>query len=321
MRSNDDSWDPGTSVGATATMVATARWSASRTENALIQDLFAENLVRAVGVDFFIRWGCGDLTFADLDRNADDPWNTRRLTDYIIARTGYFDSFFLDATAAGIRQAVILASGLDARSYRLAWPAEMVVFEIDQPEVIAFKSATLRAHGALPACEIHTVPIDLRFDWINALLSSGFDATQPTAWIAEGLLNFLPPDAQDRLLTSITGLSSSGSRLAAETLVGPTVADAAGLHILMHHMTSRWREHGFEIEIAELADLRERTDAGCYLASLGWRSSVTTMNHLLAAKGLDAIPEVPAEPSFGRSRFCSATIASHSPLHADLRTA
>jgi methyltransferase (TIGR00027 family) len=301
-RTDDDSWDPGTSVGATATMVATARWSASRADTPLIKDPFAEPLVRAVGVDFFIRWGCGQLTFADLDRNADDPWNTRRLTDYVVARTGYFDSFFLDATAAGIRQAVILASGLDARSYRLAWPAEMVVFEIDQPEVIAFKFATLRTLGALPACEIRTVPTDLRFDWVNALLRSGFDVTQPTAWIAEGLLNFLPPDAQDRLLTSITAVSATGSRLAAETLVGP--------------MTSGWREHGFEIEIAELADLRERNDVGCYLASLGWRSSVTTMNHLLAANGLAAIPEVRAEPSFGRSRFCSSTIASHSPSTA-----
>jgi methyltransferase (TIGR00027 family) len=187
------------------------------------------------------------------------------------------------------------------------------VFEIDQPEVIAFKFATLRTHGALPACEIRTVPTDLRFDWVNALLRTGFDVTQPTAWIAEGLLNFLPPDAQDRLLTSITAVSANGSRLAAETLVGPTAADAAGLHRSMRHMTSRWREHGFEIEIAELADLRERNDAGCYLAGLGWRSSVTTMNHRLAANGLGAIPEVRAEPSFGRSRFCSSTIASHSP--------
>jgi methyltransferase (TIGR00027 family) len=312
-RTYDDSWDPATSVGATATMVATARWSASRAHNPLIEDLFAEPLVRAVGVDFFIRWGCGELTFADLDRDAADPWNTQRMTDYVIARTGYFDTFFVDATSAGIRQAVILASGLDARGYRLAWPAEMVVFEIDQPEVIAFKFATLAAHGALPACDLRAVPIDLRFDWVGALHRAGFDATQPTAWIAEGLLNFLPPDAQDRLLTNITVLSAGGSRLAAETLVGPTAADAAGLHRLMRHMTSPWREHGFDIEIDELADLRERHDVDHYLASLGWRSSVTTMNDLLVANGLGAIPEVQAEPSFGRSRFCISSITPFPP--------
>ncbi len=97
--------------------------------------------------------------------------------------------------AAGIPQAVIFASGLDARGYRLFWPAGTAVFEIDQPLVIEFKTATLESLGAQPTVDLHAVPIDLRQDWLNALRTAGFDVSRPSAWIAEGLLAFLPPEA------------------------------------------------------------------------------------------------------------------------------
>ena len=45
---------------------------------------------------------------------------------------------------------MILASGLDARAYRLPWPAGTTVFEIDQARVIEFKTATLADLGAAP---------------------------------------------------------------------------------------------------------------------------------------------------------------------------
>ena len=101
------------------------------------------------------------------------------MTDLLTARTRYFDAFLTDATDAGIRQVVILASGLDARGYRLAWPAGTVMFEIDQPEVLAFKAATLAELNAAPTAEVRTVPIDLRQDWPAALREAGFDVTKP----------------------------------------------------------------------------------------------------------------------------------------------
>ena len=110
------------------------------------------------------------------------------MTDMMAARTRYFDEFFHDAARAGIRQGVILASGLDARGYRLHWAAGTKVFEIDQPQVIEFKTATLAGLGASPTTDLRFVPIDLRRDWPTALRQAGFDADQPTAWIAEGLL-------------------------------------------------------------------------------------------------------------------------------------
>ena len=122
-------------------------------------------------------------------------------------RTRFFDEFFLAAANDGIRQAVILASGLDARAYRLPWPAGTTVFEIDQARVIEFKSDTLAEIGATPTADRRAVPVDLRHDWPAALRAAGYDPSKPTAWSAEGLLPFLPPDAQDRLLDNITALS------------------------------------------------------------------------------------------------------------------
>jgi O-methyltransferase involved in polyketide biosynthesis len=163
-RTDNDTWDLATSVGATATMVAAARAVATKSENPLINDQFAEPLVRAVGVDFLSRWAAGELDAANVDTE-DSSWKLQQMPDAMAARTRFFDAFFHEATEAGIRQAVILASGLDARAYRLDWPADMTVFEVDQPEVIAFKTQTLSELGASPTTDRRTVAIDLRQDW------------------------------------------------------------------------------------------------------------------------------------------------------------
>ena len=49
------------------------------------------------------------------------------MTNVFASRTVLFDGFFADAASAGIRQAVIVASGLDARPYRLPWPTGTTV--------------------------------------------------------------------------------------------------------------------------------------------------------------------------------------------------
>src|SRR6201985_830214 len=106
------------------------------------------------------------------------------MPDAMAARPRFFAAFFHEAPPAGIRQAVILASGLDARAYRLDWPTGMTVFEVDQPEVIAFKTETLAELGAAPTTDRRTVAIDLRNDWPAALTEAGLHRSQPTAWIA-----------------------------------------------------------------------------------------------------------------------------------------
>lgn len=287
-RTENDTWDLASSVGATATMVAAARAVATRAEQPVINDPFAEPLVRAVGVDFFTRLASGELTTADLDTQdgGESPVGMSRFADGMAARTRFFDDFFADAIDAGVRQAVILASGLDARGYRLTWPDDMTVYEIDQPEVIEFKTTTLAGLGVAPSAKLTTVAVDLRNDWPAALAEAGFDASAPTAWIAEGLLGYLPPDAQDRLLDTIGELSAPGSRVAVESVPSHNEVDQDELREKMKESTDRWRSHGFDLDFAELVFLGDRADVTDHLRGQGWSVDATPTNDLLVRYGL-----------------------------------
>ena len=292
-RYEGDTWDLASSVGVTATMVAAARAMATREEHPLIDDPFAEPLVRAVGVDLLTRLASGELDPAELndvvdaqDGNAESTGAMSRMADNMAVRTKFFDEFFLDATKAGIKQVVILASGLDSRAYRLAWPAQTVVYEIDQPQVIEFKTRALAELGAEPTTERRVVAIDLRDDWPTALRTAGFDPSQPTAWSAEGLLGYLPPEAQDRLLDTITELSAPGSRLATESSRNLEPGDLEKMTERMKDISERWRAHGFELDMTGLVYLGDRNEAAPYLTDRGWQLTAASVRDLFAANGL-----------------------------------
>lgn len=304
-RTADDTWDLASSVGATATMVAAARAVATQAEQPVINDPFAEPLVRAVGVDFFTRLASGELTPADLDtgNSGESPVGMSRFADGMAARTRFFDDFFAAAVESGVRQAVILASGLDARGYRLTWPDDMTLFEIDQPEVIEFKATTLAGLGARPSTKLKTVPVDLRNDWPAALADAGFDATAPTAWIAEGLLGYLPPDAQDRLLDTIGELSAPGSRLAVESVPAHHDVDQEEMREKMQASTDTWRSHGFDLDFSELVFLGDRNDVVEYLRERGWTVEATPTNDLLVRYGLQPLD---SEEGFADVAYVSA---------------
>jgi methyltransferase (TIGR00027 family) len=307
-RTDNDTWDLATSVGATATMVAAARAIATKAGNPLIDDPFAEPLVRAVGVDFFTRWVTGELTATDVDDH-ESGWKLEHMPAAMAVRTRFFDVFFREATRAGIRQAVILASGLDARAYRLAWPAGMTIFEIDQPRVIEFKTATLANLGATPTADRHPVAVDLRHDWPTALTDAGFDRRRPTAWIAEGLLGYLPPDAQDRLLDHITALSADGSRLASEAVPDIAEIDIEQAREMMRKASAKWRDHGFDLEFADLGYPGERNDVAAYLDKLGWRTSGTLMSQLLSDNGLAAIAQTSDSVSMAHTIYYTSVLS------------
>jgi len=279
-RTNQDSWDLASSVGATATMVAAARALASEAANPIINDPFAAPLVRAVGLDFFRRLVDGDIVPSEAyEGSAED---TAVETDSIAVRTRFFDDFFLNAARDGIRQSVILAAGLDARAYRLSWPPGSVVYEVDQPQVVEFKSTAMSNLGAIPSTDRRTVSIDLRDDWPAALRSSGFDVTQPTSWSAEGLLMYLPPDAQDRLFDNITGLSAPGSMLATEYHPdsGATMTQRA------QEFNDRWAKFGCDINLAGLFYDGERTNVVDYLTGRGWQVTARMRRDLFGDYGL-----------------------------------
>ena len=298
-RSDNDTWDLATSVGATATMVAAGRARATR--DALIDDRFAEPLVRAVGVDFFTRWASGELDSADVDVSG-APWGMQRMTDIQAARTRYIDAFFSHAGDAGIRQVVILASGLDARAYRLPWAPGTTVFEIDQPRVIEFKAATIAELGANPTADVRAVPIDLRHDWPSALRQAGFDTGRPAAWAAEGLLGFLPADAQNRLLDNVTALSADGSRLVAEVF-GNSGANLQALNAA----TQKWQDNGLDVELQNLGFPGERNDVATYLEHCGWDPARTPLNQMLRDNGLPLQSGEPDAP-FANNYYCTAVL-------------
>jgi len=280
-RSDQDSWDLASSVGATATMVAAARALASVEPNPIINDPFAAPLVRAVGLDFFTRVVDGNVISTESGESAGRDLQFE--TDSIAVRTRFFDEFFLAAARDGVRQSVILAAGLDARPYRLSWPRGSVVYEVDQPKVIDFKSAAMSALGVTPAAHRKAVSIDLRDDWPAALRRSGFDDTRPTAWSAEGLLMYLPPEAQDRLFDHITALSAPGSQLATEfhPESGPTMSERAKV------FNQRWINLGCDIDMSALFYDGERSNVVDYLTDRGWQVTTRRRRDLFADFGRD----------------------------------
>jgi methyltransferase (TIGR00027 family) len=273
-RTDRDRWDLAASVGATATMVAAQR--ALSSDAKLIDDPYAAPLVRAVGIDVYVR-----LVNGEIAAGGNTEFDPQRMAQGMACRTRFYDQFFVDATRSGIGQVVILASGLDSRAYRLPWPAGTVVYEVDMPEVIEFKTLTLGDLGAEPTAERRTVAIDLRDDWASALQAAGFDPQAPSAWSAEGLMVYLPDDAQDALFDSITSLSAPGSRLAFEFV--PDTAVFADPRWRAHH--DRMRELGFEIDFNDLVYHGQRSHIVDHLNQRGWQTSSETVAELHAANG------------------------------------
>ncbi|WP_264993201.1 class I SAM-dependent methyltransferase, partial [Mycobacterium montefiorense] len=151
----------------TATFGAVAR--ALATSRGLINDPLAEQLVRAAGVQYFAR-------MLDDQRYADDGGDNAIISGLITllgVHTRFLDEFLAAAGRGGIRQVVILASGLDTRPYRMWWPSGTTVYEIDQPDVIDFKTAVLRRLGAELTANRRAVGVDLRRDWLTALQRVG----------------------------------------------------------------------------------------------------------------------------------------------------
>jgi len=301
-RAHDDDWDLASSVGATATMVAAGRAMATRDPRGLINDPFAEPLVRSVGVELFTKMMDGDLDLDAIENSS--PVRMQAMIDGMAVRTRYFDDYFINAAGTGVRQAVILASGLDSRAYRLPWPTGTVVYEIDQPRVIEFKTTALADIGAQPTATRHAVPIDLRADWPTALKAAGIDTAAPIAWLAEGLLIYLPPEAQDRLFDHITALSVPGSTIATEFVPGIVDLDADRVR----QMAGPFEEHGLDLDMASLVYAGERNHVVDYLRDKGWDVEGVTRTDLFKHHGID-VPAPENDDPLGEIIFISGRFA------------
>lgn len=296
-RTDNDSWEITESVGATALGVAAARAAETRSENPLISDPFAQVFLDAAG-DGVWNWHAAPQLPSELvEAEPTLPLQMQSMVGYMASRTAFFDEFFLDATRAGIRQAVILAAGLDARAWRLRWPAGTTVYELDQPRVLEFKASTLAEHGAEPACNRIAVAVDLRQDWPTALRQAGFDPSVPSVWSAEGLMPYLPAAAQDLLFERIQALTAPGSRVAVEAL-GPKFHDPeirAERRARMDRLRALMAQVDPQRELPRTDELwyfEEREDVGDWFARHGWEVTVTPTDELMAGYGRRVPEEV-----------------------------
>ncbi|MGO9155312.1 class I SAM-dependent methyltransferase [Mycobacterium sp.] len=285
-RTDNDSWDITQSVGATALGVAAARAAETESENPLINDPFARVFVDAAGEGMWSIFANPTLMAKAMETEPDLRARVQLMIDFMATRTAFFDEFFLGAANAGVRQVVILAAGLDARSWRLPWPDGTVVYELDQPKVLDFKMATLQQHGAHPTAQLVNIPIDLRQDWPKALQEAGFDASRPCVWSAEGLVRYLPAQAQDLLFERIHSLSAEGSWLASNVpAAGFTDPDRVRRQ---REEMQRMRAAAAKLVDAEITDFddlwytEERTPVDGWLRDHGWDVSAATFAELMA---------------------------------------
>jgi methyltransferase (TIGR00027 family) len=293
VRTDNDTWDIKTSVGSTALFVATARALEAQKPQPLAVDPYAELFCRAAGGD----WA------GVLDGKAPGHDLKTEFGEHFVnfqgARTKYFDTYFRNAADAGVRQIVILAAGLDSRAYRLVWPDGTVVFELDQPQVLEFKRDVLAMHGATPSAERREIAVDLRNDWPQALRDNGFDASKPSAWIAEGLLIYLPAMAQHHLFTGIDASAAAGSHVAVEEAAPMDAED-------FQAKREEERAAGNRDTFFTLVYNEQHAPAAEWFGKRGWRAAPTRLTDYLRGVGRP----VPAADSEAGSMIGSMCLVS-----------
>jgi methyltransferase (TIGR00027 family) len=302
VRSEGDTWDITTSVGSTALFVATARALEAQKPDPLAVDPYAEIFCRAVGG-----------SWADV-LDGKDPDHRLKTADFGVhfvnfqgARTKYFDEYFRRATDAGVRQVVILAAGLDSRAYRLDWPAGTTIFELDRPQVLEFKRGVLTDHGDQPRAERREIAVDLREDWPQALQNNGFDATKPSAWIAEGLLIYLRASAQEQLFTGVDSLAGPGSHVAVEEGAPRDPDDFAAR---LEEERAAQAEGGEQRPFFQLVYNEQCAPATEWFGQRGWTAVGTPLADYLRDLGRPLPePDTEAGPMIGRNTLVSAVKA------------
>jgi methyltransferase (TIGR00027 family) len=260
-------------------MVAAARAMETHRHDTLAQDAYAEHLVRAAG--FAAHW---PVRIEDAPGGDANPlWG--RLGRYFGLRTRVYDDYLLRSARAGARQVVLLGAGLDSRAFRLDWPEDTVVFELDQNDVLSFKQRVFDGLRATLTAVRRPIVADLRDDWAPALLAAGFDAAKPSTWLAEGLLLYLPSAAQQRLMATVDRLSVPGSALAYEVNLGIESPDVLNSPIY----SSTKQQIG--IDLIALFDKEPGSDSVADLTGRGWSTSAHTVFDFSRQHGRGPLPE------------------------------
>ncbi|GLY86457.1 SAM-dependent methyltransferase [Actinoallomurus iriomotensis] len=259
---------PLSGVGATSLGVARARAWESRRPDRLFDDPYAAAFAAAAA-----------RKVSSTGTRAPVSPERARLAFHVIIRTRFYDDFLLSACTAGCRQVVLLAAGLDTRAYRLPWPPGVRLYELDLPEVLAFKDNVLTGEGARPRCTRTALEADLRDDWPQRLTGAGFDPSAPTTWLVEGLLVYLTAEEAATVLTRVGELSAPGSRISLERHNAASIIaerDREGIAEYaslwkggLGQDTADWLDrHGWRTELHALADVAASYDRPIPDASL-----------------------------------------------------
>ncbi|MVU76403.1 SAM-dependent methyltransferase [Nocardia sp. ET3-3] len=263
-------------VAVTAIGVAVIRARETEREDRLYSDPLAREFVTAAEAGFDAeRW-------ARMEALADQFYPGRTIGVRLV------DERFGEAIEAGCRQIVLLGAGLDTRAYRMDLPSDVHVYEIDLPELFAFKEPVLAAAHATPTCPRHVIVADLGGDWRKTLLDSGFDPSVPTYWVDEGSLGYLNNDWNQRVVRTLTELSAPGSRFGTgRLLVDPDAPQYRDLRTFVAGDSAteplpRPRPDDFDVER--------------WLDELGWNTEFRSWNDMTAH--LDR-PSTPLDPRIG----------------------
>jgi methyltransferase (TIGR00027 family) len=222
--------------------MAAGRAQESEREDRLYDDPFARKLAGDAGFEWLARIekSAGYLAFPPI-------------------RTRYFDDWIARTPRS---QVVLLGAGMDARAQRLDWAPGTVLYEVDQPEVLAAKALILG--GDAPRCERREVRRDLREPWQTALIEAGFDRERPSLWVLEGLLMYLDDASVNALLATVATLAAKGSAIGFD-VPNPTLLVAPRLKPMLDplaEMGAPWRfgcedpaallaAHGFEATVQQ----------------------------------------------------------------------
>eukprot|EP00927_Polykrikos_kofoidii_P012948 TRINITY_DN15642_c0_g1_i1.p1 TRINITY_DN15642_c0_g1~~TRINITY_DN15642_c0_g1_i1.p1 ORF type:complete len:500 (-),score=108.17 TRINITY_DN15642_c0_g1_i1:108-1607(-) len=212
------------------------------------------------------------------------------------ARTMWYDDKWMQALDQGCKQFVLLAAGLDTRAWRMPrHDASVKVFELDMPTCFVHKNkqlASLPEEQTKVACTRIPVDVDLSNpSWTEHLVASGFNPADPSFFLAEGLLMYLPPEAVPVFFEKVSSVASVGS-----TFAGCCFVDNLGM--MNHTLGDAFAKFGakFTFEAKSEAQLRALLEAAKFDTEK-IIDQMQTLSIMMAEKTTAAVPKSGAAQS------------------------
>jgi methyltransferase (TIGR00027 family) len=250
-------------------LASTARWTAavrareSARQDRLLNDPWAASLAGKEG----------------------EEWIEHRSEDSvvpIVLRTRFFDDFLQRITLHNaLQQVVLMAAGLDTRGFRLSWPDQTRLFELDQPSLLEYKEQKLRSAAAQPTCTRQTIKADLTGPWKELLIKAGFDPQLPSGWLLEGFLFYLSTANLTHLLDEVTSLAAPGSWMG---------FDIINSTMLTSPLTRQWLQMQADSGAPWIGTL---DDPVGFLVTRGWKAFLTQAGADDANHGRWPYPVIP----------------------------